>query len=391
MTGMVLRRSDPDDDALRAEAEQLRAVVRECAGSGIARRALLLGLSQLPEDLTRPHHLRLACAALDPLAAADRARRFGLPNGDIAIVWRGEAAAALRASLEAVVHLFTGEADRLPDPAALIRLFRLPEEAGPLLEAVEQSLLPSAGNAPAGSARAGRAPTSPLDPPALAALEGALAQADVARFVRRRQICERLPEGGFRLRWEKRGLSVAEIAAVLMPERAVRADPWLFRRLTRTLDRRMLALLTAPEELRGAGPFGLNLNIASILSPEFMRFDASLPGALRGQVVIDLLPADIMADPSAFLFARDFARDRGYRLLLHGITADLLEVFPLRRIGLDLMRLYWSPELARRDPDQALPDAAQIVLSRADTADALAWGREQGIKLYQGRAAVPGG
>lgn len=366
-------------------------MVRECAGAGIARRALLLCLSQLPEELARPHHLRLAHATLDPLAAADRARRFGLPNGDIAIIWRGEAAAALRSSLEAVVHLFAGEADRLPDPAALIRLFHLPEQAEPLLQAVEQSMFPSAGNAPAGSARAGRAPTSPLDPPTLALLETALAQADVACFVRRRQICERLPEGGLRLRWEQRALSVTEIATTLLPERAMRADRWLFRRLTRTLDRRMLVLLAAPEELRGAGPFSLSLNIASILSPEFLRFDATLPGALRGQVVIELLPADIMADPAAFLFARDFARDRGYRLLLHGITIDLLEVFPLRRIGLDLLRLHWSPELVRLDPDQALPDAAQTVLSRADTADALVWGREQGIVFYQGRAVVPGG
>ena len=245
---------------------------------------------------------------------------------------------------------------------------------------------------PGRAATRGKAPTDPLDPPALAALEAALAQADVASFVRRRQICERLPDGGFRLRWEKRALvGGRDRRDTGARDRAMQADPWLFRRLTRTLDRRMLVLLSAPEELRGAGPFGLNLNVASILSPEFLRFDAVLPGALRGHVVIDLLPADIMADPAAFLFARDFARDRGYRLLLHGITADLLEVFPLRRIGLDLLRLHWSPELARLDPDQALPDAAHTVLSRADTAEALAWGRDQGIVLYQGRAVVPEG
>lgn len=391
MSSLGLRRHDPGDDALHADAEHLRTLVGECAGSGIARRALLLRLSQLPEKLARPHHLRLARSALDPLASADRARVFGLPNGDLAVVWRGEAAAAMRASLDAVVHLFADEADLLPDPAALVLSFRLPEEAAPLLQLVEQSLLPSARTAATAAGDAGTGPAIPLDPPALAALEAALAQADVARFVRRRQICERLPEGGFRLRWEKRALSVAEIAAALVPARTVRADPWLFRRLTRTLDRRMLALLAAPQELYGAGPFALNLNIASILSPEFLRFDAMLPGPLRGQVVIDLLPADIMADPSAFLFARDFARDRAYRLLLHGITADLLELFPLRRIGLDLLQLRWSPELTRRHADQVLPDAPNIVLSRADTAQALGWGRDCGIQLYQGYAAVAGG
>lgn len=389
MSGVAGRRAEPDGDTLRADAEQLRALVRECAGSGIARRVLLLGLSQLPDDLARPHHLRLAREALDPLTTADRARQFDLPNGDVAIVWRGDAGDALRASLQAVQHLFADETDRLADPASLLRAFRLPDEAATLLQLLERVRLPRAANGLQGAGRNGKAPP-PLDPPALAAMEAGLAQADVARFVRRRQICEWLPEGGFRLRWEKRGLSVAEIAAALMPGRAVRADPWLFRRLTRTLDRRMLALLSAPQELHGAGPFALNLNVASILSPEFLRFDANLPGALRGQVVIDLLPADIMADLPAFLFARDFARDRGYRLLLHGITADLLDMFPLRRIGLDLLRLHWSPELARRHPDATLADPEHVVLSRADDADAVAWGRDQGITFFQGQAAVPG-
>ena len=388
MSNLAPRALSEEAQEQRADAERLRTLARGCVTAGIARRALLLRLSRLPEELKRPHHLRLARSALDPLTFADRARLFRLPNEDVAVVWRGEAAEALRTSLDAVLHLFADAGERAPEPAALLFTLGLPEDAGTLLQAIEESL--PIGDDDANKATpAGAAPTEPLDPPALAALEGVLAQADVARFMRRRQIAERLPEGGFRLLWEKRALSVAEIAATLTPDRAIRADPWLFRRLTRTLDRRMLALLAAPQELRDAGPFGLNLNVASILSPEFLRFDAALPTALRGQVVIDLLLADVMADPAAFVFARDFARGRGYLLLLRGVTSDLLDAFPLRRIGLDLLQLRFSPELAR--VDATLPDADHIVLSRADTGTALAWGRAHGIMLYQGAAAVPSG
>jgi hypothetical protein len=391
MSGIAMRVLPADERELRADAEHLRTVVRGCVTAGIDRRALLLRLSLLPDALAQPHHLRLARSALDPLSFADRARLYRLPNGDLVMVWRGEAAAALRTSLDTVLCLFADADERLPDPGTLVRALRLPEDAGTLLRAVEESLLPADNADPTRTAAIGAAPTDPLDPPALAALEAALAHADVARFMRRSQFCERLPGGGFRLLWEKRTLSATEIAATLSPDRAIRADPWLFRRLTRTLDRRMLALLAAPQELRDAGPFGLNLNVASIVSPEFLRFDAALPMALRGQVVIDLLLADVMADPAAFLFARDFARGRGYLLLLYGVTAGLLEAFPLRPIGLDLLELIWSPELARLDPDRDLPDADHIVLSGADTGAALAWGRAQGVALYQGRAVVPAG
>jgi len=390
MSSLAPRDVSEEAQEQRDDAERLRTLARGCVAAGIARQALLLRLSGLPDNLKRPHHLRLARSALDPLSFADRARLFRLPNEDLAVVWRGEAAEALRTSLDTVLHLFADTGEQMPEPDALLFTLRLPEDAGTLLQAIEESL-PSEDDDPGKAVPVRAAPTEPLDPPALAALETALAQADVARFMRRRQIAERLPEGGFRLLWEKRTLSVAEIAATLTPDRAIRADPWLFRRLTRTLDRRMLALLAAPRELRDAGPFGLNLNVASILSPEFLRFDEALPAALRGQVVIDLLLADVMADPAAFLFARDFARGRGYLLLLRGVTAGLLDAFPLRRIGLDLLQLRWSPELARLEADRKLPDADHIVLSRADGGAALAWGRAHGIMLYQGLAAVPTG
>jgi hypothetical protein len=374
------RRAAAGDD-LSDEAARLTALVRESAASGVGRRALLLRLSRLPEALSRPHHLRLAHAALDPLAIADRARLFRLPNGDVVMVWRGEAAEALQASLEAVSLLFAGAGQDMPDLAALVVALRLPAEAETLLRAVEEAARPAAEAAPLN----GR-PNDPLDPAALAALEGALARADVSRFMRRRRVCEWTQEG-FRLRWEKRTLSLAEIAAAVAPERSIEADPWLFRRLTRTFDSRMMAVLAAPQELQGAGPFSLDLNVASILSPAFLRFDVALPTALRGQVVLNLLPADVLADPAAFLFARDFARARCYRMLLRGLTGALLGAFPLRRIGLDLLELRWSPDLAGGDAGP-LPDAARVVLTRVNGADAIAWGRGQGIALFEGSAVT---
>jgi len=89
MSGIDPRDLAIDDPDLGAEAGRLRTLVLGCVTAGIDRRALLLRLSLLPEALARPHHLRLARAALDPLAFADRARLFRLPNNDIAVVWRG--------------------------------------------------------------------------------------------------------------------------------------------------------------------------------------------------------------------------------------------------------------------------------------------------------------
>lgn len=362
----------------------LIARVASSAASGVARRALVLRLSRLPSQYARPHHLRLARAALDPLRSADRAESFDLPNSDTAILWRGSGEPALQASLTAVAELFAGVPFPAPDPEALCLLLDLPDDAPTLIELARASLPPAAPPPPAASRPA-------IDAAGLAALEAALAQADLARFVRRRPVCAVGRDGRFRLAFERRVPSLTEIGADLAPGRSLPSEAWLVRRLTRTLDRRMLALLAAPGELTGAAPLGLDLGVASLLGADFLRFDAVLPAGLRGRVTIGLAAADLLADLPAFLFARGFAQARGYRLALRDVTGDLAAVLPPAQLGLDLLDLRWSPELAGTTPERLGVDTAATILDGVDDAPALDWGRRHGIALFQGRMVRPGG
>lgn len=383
MITAVKRRDPPVVElaAQRQEAAQLAAYLRECQAAGITRRACVVHLARLAVDRMRPHHFRLARSALEPLAHADRARVFTLPNHNIVVIWRGRAESAAAASRAAMTHLFS-DGDKNVSAEMLWEELEIPEHAERLLLAADESsglTLPELSVVGGGQ---------PFDPAILQALEVQLAHADVARFVRRHAVCKRAAEGGFRVAWERRCLCIDELAATLTPLHDPKAEKWLFLRLTRTLDRRMLALLGAPGELAGAGAFAINLNVSSILAPGFLRFDAALPASLRGQVTIDLQPADVLADPSAFLFARDFARARGYRMMLCCVTPDLLPVFPLERLGLDLLQLEWSRDCLRPGMADMLPDLSQVVLGHADTGEAVAWGTGIGISLFQGRVAM---
>ncbi len=381
----AIRHLEPESqeaDPSRTEIARLVTLVRDCQRAGIARQACMIRLSAQCHDHKLPLQVRLAREAVEPLTKADRAQLFDLPGRDMVLIWRGPADTALASARTAIEHLFDDDRDASAS-SGLWTEFHLPEDTDRLLSAIAETL------APKKATPVPPAETNALNTHVLAAMETALVRADVAPFARRRDICRRLPDGTFQRCWEKRFLSVEEITQSLAPGHAARFDPWLFQRLTRTLDRRMLVLLSSAGEMRDAGPFAINLNVASILAPEFLRLDESLPGHLRGHVVLDLAPADILSDPAAFVFARDFARSRGYRLMLRNVTADLLAVFQLGRIGLDLMELRWSDTLGRIDRDMVLTDARNIVLSHADTPDAIAWGLAHDIPLYQGAMALP--
>lgn len=364
------------------DAARLAGLIGESAGAGITREVLWFSLSLLPSPLAEPHHLRLAGDALAPLEAADRVRKFMLPNDDQVMVWRGAAHDLVAQCEELVRHLFADEPSLLPEPRALLQRFHLPGDAARLRAKIAASHY----DADPGVEAKPVAGTM-LTPARLAVLETDLATANVARFARRRDVCVRQDDGSFSPGWEGRVLSINELAETLAPEHDLRADPWLFRRLTRSLDRRMLALLAAPEELRSAGPFGINLNVGSILAPDFLRFDEALPGRLRGHVVIGLDVADVMADPGAFGFARDFARARHYRLMLRGLSPLGFALLPRARLGVDLVQIRWSPSWAESDID--LGDPADIVVYGTDGFAALDWGRLRGIRHFQGTIVAP--
>jgi hypothetical protein len=376
------------------DAAALGALVRACIAANTGRHALLVPLAPLWRKGVKPHHARLIQAALEPLLVADRAQSFHLPDHTVAIVWRESAPGRLDAVLQALRVLLVD----LPGPEPLdaegaatvpITLLHLPEEADALLRAVEATL-----GEPADAAHAERLHLlPPLDLPTLAAMEQALVRADLSGFLRRRPVCAVSGGATLQLRRERRFLSLPAIAEALTPERDPEADPWLLRRLLRTLDRRLLVLLGAPE-MRERPPFALTLQVASLTTAEFLRFDATLSAAVRGEIWLELRAADILADPAAFLFARDFIRLRGYRLALRGLPAVLLPAFmpTAASLGFDALHLRYAAELERLPPDclARLRDMApSMVLTRTDHAGALDWGLSQGITQFEGTLIEP--
>jgi hypothetical protein len=187
--------------------------------------------------------------------------------------------------------------------------------------------------------------------------------------------------------WEERYVAARALAASICPDRRIKSDPWLFHRLTRSFDARLLTLLCGPRELKANAPFALHLHVASILSPEFLRFDSALPSSLRGAVILYLTAADILADPGAYAFAAQFAHARLYRLMLRRASPALLSLLDIAAAGLDYVNVPLTPAI-EADPNSLrllVPDCAQVVLSDAETAAARAWAVREGFELIKSK------
>lgn len=367
-----------------AELAALSALVRQCVAEDVPRQALLLRLGPLAGQLRGEHHHRLLREALAPLLRPSRARLFTLPNGDLVALgpengWHMEEVAArlgtLLADLVPMEEGQEGSAPALPGT-----LLRLPAQAAALLAALEAALADAPAAAPPSPSQGG----APAAWPALARLAQAIGSADLAAFLRCRPVLRLAPEeeAVAEPQWMEWRIAMPELAqALLGPGAAAPALPPPLRSL---VEQRLLAELARPGEAAQRGPVGLSLGLAALDSPAFRRLDAALPPAVRARSVIGIAAAEVLADPSGFLAARQVLAARGWRVALDVPEPGALALLPPDRLGVALVRLRFAPALAEAPLAVPLP-AGRTVLTGVDRAAALGWGWEAGITLFEGR------
>ena len=364
-----------------ADFDALSELVRMTVSSGVSRHALLVRTERLAGSMSRSERIRHTRAALDPLSSAERAHWYDLPGGRIVVSWKGDQARLVSQAMDGLTRLTqTDSIDQLP-MQDIVGFYVLPDGGEELLRASTADLPIIVDKPPPApvSQRAKRV-LQPFEPAELDRLERSLVGTDMSRFARRRPVSFYNGQTS-RLAWEERTLSIPELIETVAPGRDARSDVWLFRRLTRVLDRRMLSILSNPAEVKTAGPFSLTLNVASVLSPDFLRFDAALPADLRSRVIISFLPADLASDAAAFAFARNFARGRSYRVCLRAVSAALLPALDFVALDLDYVQLVWSAELAEVTELPAASSARWIV-GQPCTREAVDWGVKRGISLF---------
>lgn len=372
------------------------------------RQALHLRLSRLLPQNRREAQMRAVAAAFDPLILDNRAQVFTLFRGDLIVVFASKHRDEVEAALIRVRFLFADDPllddDREgQDPLAtwfvlntdypaflhLAQQFYAEQEARRRADIAQER---TAQPPPPRHAQTKR--LQPLSPLVLGKLEDALSRTDLANLIRHQSVAAIVGRSHPQHMFSEVFVSIPDLRDIFIPEVDVASDPWLFQHLTETLDRRVLALIGAGHDRSLAGGFSLNLNVRTILSEEFLDFDDGIAGGLRGTIVLEIQLYDVMADVGAYLFARDFARERGYRICIDGVQSNTLPLVDRARIGADLIKLIWSADLdqARATEDHPVQAALarcgrkRVVLARVETQDQIRIGQDLGLSIFQGRA-----
>lgn len=404
---------DRDEMVMQASSEgkvaiaQLLDYVRRLERNSYGWRVAHLHLSGLKAHNRRDFHLRIAANEFDYLLRRQQGELFQLANGDLVYLWQGEGVADVDQVVLRLRYLFSDDplvssserdidevegGERLqaerPDGGAVkfCSWFDLERDYSELVFGIEQLVRAQDGRKPSEPL-----PGKPLEPGVLGRLEQTLATTDVAPLIKRQPICAVVPGYPPQPIFHEVYIAIGEMAKQLVPGVDLAADPWLFQRLAETLDRRLLNCLA--QAANPGGAMSINLRLATLLSPDFLNFDQQFRQHSKIEVVIELQLVDIFAELGAFLFIRDFVRERGYRICIDGLHHLHMPLINRKRLGADLVKLMWSPDLLEEVSQQrheelraAIRSAGtdRVILCRCDSAAAVSWGETLGLRLFQG-------
>lgn len=363
---------------------------------------------ELHLNLLRPyhqqaHHLRIVRKTLEPLIRKFDAGIYEMGNRNVMVATKGAAIADIDRYVLQIRALFSEDplfGGRQDGPDEFCTWYDLDHDYNVLLSRV-RLLTEARKTAPEVPPAAAQATLdrdggsgAAIRPTHLEQIESAIEHADLANILRRQDVCAIVPGMPPEAMFHELYFSMFYLAQTLMPGHNVTSDDFLFRHLTRVLDRRMLALMTQRESFQMLKTAALNLNVRTVLSAEFMEFDRATNIKDRGSLAIELPALDVMNDPGEYLFARDFLKERGYKIVLDGVKHLNLPLIDRDWLGFDFVKVTWTPSLyddAAGQRGDALKDAIgrvgreRVVLCRVDSEDGLKAGEALGITLYQGR------
>ena len=226
----------------------------------------------------------------------------------------------------------------------------------------------------------------------LAKVQKIISVSDFSSFIRRQAVCAVIGKSAPHRVFEEVFVSIPDMRDSLLPEIEITSNPWLFLALTETLDKRVLEIISRHDDGALSGNFSVNINVSTILSDHFLRFDDSISAAMRQTIVLEMQLVDIFSDLRSFILAKTFAKARGYKICIDGITVDKLKYLNRKNLDCDLMKIVWHPSLVEIfNEDKHFMDymnkaeRAKIILCRIDDVNAVEAGNALGINLYQGR------
>ncbi|WP_417806067.1 EAL domain-containing protein [Thalassospira lucentensis] len=366
-------------------------------------RAVHIHMSRMKPFHRRDYHIRVATNTFESYVKLYVGRIFVLTNNDLIFVWKDKSIADVEPAVDTLRYLFRDDPLSQDDSeeTGFCTWYNLNTEYQEFLLLCQhlderaKKLQQNINMRPA-QQRDKNDSLQPINAENLAQLEETIHSADLSEHIRQQPVCVFANGSSKELHpvFDEFFVSIADLRTALMPKIDLASNRWLFQHMTEVLDKRMLNYLCKRTFKTHASSFSLNLNLGTLTSKDFEKFDETVRRKWPGNVIIELNQVDLFSNLETYLKLRDDFHKRGYRILIDNLTVESLSFVDRKRLKADFIKVAWREEMTDNvirkkygEMDNLVKNSGRerVILCRCDSPTAIKFGQSLGITLFQGR------
>lgn len=372
--------------------DKLLNLLRSAKGELAGMRLIHMHLSLLKEK--DPASQTVVRTIVQELATkASYLQSFNLSNGDVIVLYKGLKLSGVTDICQKVEHVFLAKTTLTgANPYKEYSLYSIMELTLNFVNVIRfvEELQATAGAQAVGETK------PPITLEEMAKLERQMQMFDLSPFLFNQAIANLTPglQPDEEMEYFELYISIKLLQERLCPDFDITANKWLFNYFTGNLDQSVLKALNHGLSFMRGRRIGININLSTVISTGFVKFDERLPIDFRGQVVLEISKGDLIENLSLFNEVVDFAQDRKYQIAVDGLNPFWVTNFDLEYLNANYAKIFWSNDMLEMDPkfeqfffDRiAEQDRCRFILARCDTISSLVYAKKAGIRMVQGRA-----
>lgn len=395
----------PSTDSIAASKEKaLLDFLRRIESNRSGYYAVLMHMSDLSSANRQAHFLRIAARSLNTLASQPDVSMFEFANGDIALLCHEVPVDDVDQNVFKVRALFAEDpliqgADG-SDEDQFSSWFDLTQDEdyrqfiAIVVDQMDFALKKASEREDAASnTRAARTMRgAALEPAMLVDITQKLREVRIADIIGHQPAVRINLKGKGELLFREQFVVMHDLQERIAPGVNLFANHWLFQYLSETIDVRVLETSSRYPFDDRTDPISVNLNISTVMSRPFQAFHDQV-GDHADKIVVEIQVIDIFSDMGGYFYARDWLRERGYRVLIDGLNPLSVHFFDPTVLGADFLKIGWGAETRGgigQEQSRFLrdvvsrEDGADVILTRVDSDKGVQWGMGMGIRCFQG-------
>ncbi len=366
----------------------------------VGRLVVHLHLSDLLEYYRKPYHLRVAARSFDSIVNNTESQAYSLANGDLIVMCKDVSSVELQSIVNKIRTLFKNDPltdDDVPDENFcswydLNRQYDNFHVLAQNMAAIEAKRKEKIEALERRGQKIQKGPAKALDPKTLDAICSSVERVDITHLVRTQSAIKIGSGGAGKLLFKEFFVSIKDLQERVSPGVNLVGGKWLFQHLTEVLDRRILMSFTSQFLGKLGGAASINLNLSTVMMPEFDDFDAAV-GDGQDKIVIEFQNMDVFGNMRLYLQARAKLKQRGYKVLIDGLNPLSLQTFDPTPLEPDFFKVYWGLENAHGTSPRRFEEMKEmvqnmspdkVIVAHVESEEAIRFGLTLGVSQFQG-------